>query len=469
MRNIQKQLHPDKFSRASPYEQKLAADAATFINQAYATLHKHVGRFSYILSLHGFGEEDFSSGSVNGEFLNEIMDLGETLQEIVVFLKMPRLSEDALSGLRKSLKILIDRITESLNTERQALVDRLEQAKMEDAQISLIRYRSLTNGMLALDITTAQNQIGRCRDGKNLKRTRRVVHYMGYSQVTTVVPRMLRVVAAPCARQCGVVFAYIQAVSLKAQMNTVKLISNAPGRCSQWMQMQYGYCTVSPPVRLCWSCNRPVNNREYFCECGKIQPIDKNVSYFDAFGYVKPVVQIDTVDLARRMRNIQKQLHPDKFSRASPYEQKLAADAATFINQAYATLHKHVGRFSYILSLHGFGEEDFSSGSVNGEFLNEIMDLGETLQEIVVFLKMPRLSEDALSGLRKSLKILIDRITESLNTERQALVDRLEQAKMEDAQISLIRYRYYMRFLEQLSEHELAWKKLGIHIDIPSF
>ncbi|KAF8562699.1 hypothetical protein P879_12007 [Paragonimus westermani] len=109
-----------------------------------------------------------------------------------------------------------------------------------------------------------------------------------------------------------------------------------------------------------------MHNHEYFCKCGKIQPVDKNMSYFDAFGYVKPVVQIDTVDLARRMRNIQKQLHPDGFSRASPYEQKLAADAATFINQAYATLHKHIGRFSYILSLHGFKQEDSPpSGSVN--------------------------------------------------------------------------------------------------------
>ncbi|KAF7258118.1 hypothetical protein EG68_05017 [Paragonimus skrjabini miyazakii] len=178
---------------------------------------------------------------------------------------------------------------------------------------------------------------------------------------------MLRVVAASCARHCRVFLAYIQAVTLKTQMNTFRLISHVPGRCLQRTQIKYGYCTVSPPVRLCWSCNRPVYNREYFCECNKIQPIDKNMSYFDAFGYFKPVVQIDTVDLARRMRDIQKQLHPDKFSRASPYEQKLAADAATFINQAYATLHKHVDRFSYILSLHGFKEEDLSSGSVNGD------------------------------------------------------------------------------------------------------
>ncbi|KAA3669903.1 molecular chaperone HscB [Paragonimus westermani] len=281
---------------------------------------------------------------------------------------------------------------------------------------------------------------------------------------------MLRVIATPCAREYNVLITHIQALRFKTQMNAVKLIENAHEKRLQRIQMKCGYCAVSSSVRLCWSCNHPVHNHEYFCECGKIQPVDKNMSYFDAFGYVKPVVQMDTIDLARRMRDIQKRLHPDKFSRASPYEQKLAADAATFINQAYATLHKHIGRFSYILSLHGFNREDSPpSGSVNSEFLNEIMDLSEKLQEIVIFLEIPHISEDALSELRESLKNLIDRITRSLNSEHQILVDCLEQTKLDDAQSSLIRYRYYLRLLQQLSEHELAWKKLGIHIDIPSF
>ncbi|TNN05959.1 Iron-sulfur cluster co-chaperone protein HscB [Schistosoma japonicum] len=136
--------------------------------------------------------------------------------------------------------------------------------------------------------------------------------------------------------------------------------------------------------RTCWNCKRLLKDLDFFCECGKVQPVNTNWSYFEVLGYSNPQPIIDVADLSDRMRQSQKLLHPDKFSGKSPYEKKLALDASAFINKAYSCLQKPVERYEYILRLHGMSTDNLDlrkSGDL--DFLSEVMDKREKVEEVV--------------------------------------------------------------------------------------
>jgi molecular chaperone HscB len=89
---------------------------------------------------------------------------------------------------------------------------------------------------------------------------------------------------------------------------------------------------------------------------------------------------LDQVTLGRRYRQLQKELHPDRYAGASAHEQRLAVQYSSLINEAYATLRKPLPRALYLLELAGMSNEEIAREQLSGGFLIAQMELREKLE-----------------------------------------------------------------------------------------
>jgi molecular chaperone HscB len=91
---------------------------------------------------------------------------------------------------------------------------------------------------------------------------------------------------------------------------------------------------------------------------------------------------VDVTQLGTRYRQLQRELHPDRYATASTHEQRLAVQYSALINQAYATLRKALPRALYLLELAGMSKESISGQQIDGGFLIAQMDLREKLESL---------------------------------------------------------------------------------------
>ena len=68
----------------------------------------------------------------------------------------------------------------------------------------------------------------------------------------------------------------------------------------------------------CWKCGTDLKplDEQYFCECGMIQPPNEERHFFDVMR-LPMTYDIDEEALTTNFRDLQRQLHPDKFSQKS--------------------------------------------------------------------------------------------------------------------------------------------------------
>jgi hypothetical protein len=94
----------------------------------------------------------------------------------------------------------------------------------------------------------------------------------------------------------------------------------------------------------------------FFCpECNSVQPANMDTAsdqYFQMFGMDEPAFDLDPQWLEQTYKGLQRQLHPDKFSTASPLEKEYAHQQAAVVNAAYDVLKKPLRRAHYIVSLY---------------------------------------------------------------------------------------------------------------------
>jgi molecular chaperone HscB len=108
---------------------------------------------------------------------------------------------------------------------------------------------------------------------------------------------------------------------------------------------------------------------------------DFSQNYFQLFDL--PVAfDLDTNQLGRRYRQLQQQLHPDRYANAPAHEQRLAVQYSAFVNEAHATLRAPLARALYLLHLRGLEKEEVSAQQVDGGFLIEQMELREKLASL---------------------------------------------------------------------------------------
>tara|TARA_R110002072_G_scaffold154513_1_gene304551 strand:- start:181 stop:726 length:546 start_codon:yes stop_codon:yes gene_type:complete len=104
-------------------------------------------------------------------------------------------------------------------------------------------------------------------------------------------------------------------------------------------------------------------------------------NYFQLFDLPEDFA-LDQAQLGKRYRQLQKELHPDRYASGSAHEQRLAVQYSALINEAYATLRKALPRALYLLELAGMSKEGISGQQIDGGFLMAQMDLREKLMSL---------------------------------------------------------------------------------------
>ncbi|CAO1342627.1 unnamed protein product [Diamesa serratosioi] len=175
----------------------------------------------------------------------------------------------------------------------------------------------------------------------------------------------------------------------------------------------------SQSTKSCWSCNKLTSKSgQFFCEsCQSLLQIDQKIDFFQLFG-LETKHQLDATELTKKFRNLQSQLHPDKFSNRSDKEQSLSLEWSSLINKAYKTLQTPLQRGEYILKLKGI-ELPEGNTDLDKEFLMEIMEKNEQVEDA-----------ESKDDLKTILKQTRDEILQlSVQFSEQLKTDNIEKAK----------------------------------------
>ncbi|XP_075216096.1 iron-sulfur cluster co-chaperone protein HscB-like protein, mitochondrial [Lycorma delicatula] len=137
------------------------------------------------------------------------------------------------------------------------------------------------------------------------------------------------------------------------------------------------YCYFSTQGIHCWNCGVTVSN--LFCNnCNSLQKVNEKNNYFELLG-LNITYDLKLAELAKKYRQLQSVLHPDKFSNKTTEEKNISAEYSSLINKAYSTLNNPINRGLYLLKLKGNvgGEEMVQMDST---FLMEIMEKNEEVE-----------------------------------------------------------------------------------------
>jgi molecular chaperone HscB len=108
--------------------------------------------------------------------------------------------------------------------------------------------------------------------------------------------------------------------------------------------------------------------------------MDFNSDHFALFNLPRQFVLV-TAELDARYREIQTQVHPDRFANAGDAERRLSMQWATRANEAYQTLKKPMERAKYLLELAGHDIQAENNTAMAADFLMEQMEWREAVME----------------------------------------------------------------------------------------
>ncbi len=165
-----------------------------------------------------------------------------------------------------------------------------------------------------------------------------------------------------------------------------------------------------------------------------------NQNHFALFG-LAPLYAIDAEALDRAYRQLQTEIHPDRFAHAGESEQRLAVQWATRANEAYQTLKNPFARACYLLNLQGIDAMAPGHAPLPLAFLERQMESREALAEAVA-----NADHGALDRLEKTSRAEAGRLLR----EAAGLIDsRHDYAAAAEV---LRQYRFLEKFLADLGE-----------------
>ncbi len=109
--------------------------------------------------------------------------------------------------------------------------------------------------------------------------------------------------------------------------------------------------------------------------------LDFKQNYFQLFELPQQF-ELDREVLGSRYRQLQQQLHPDRYAHTGDHQQRVAVQYSSLVNQAFQTLSRPLPRALYLLELAGMSGEQVAAEPVDGGFLIEQMELREKLESI---------------------------------------------------------------------------------------
>jgi molecular chaperone HscB len=128
-------------------------------------------------------------------------------------------------------------------------------------------------------------------------------------------------------------------------------------------------------------------------------------SHFELFG-LAPAFGLDKEVLEKAYREIQSQVHPDRFAHAGDAERRASLQWTTRVNEAYRTLKSPVQRAKHILDLHGVDVGFETDTQMPTDFLLRQLELREELEAAVQ--KKDAAMLDALRTTISGEKLLLE-------------------------------------------------------------
>jgi molecular chaperone HscB len=165
-------------------------------------------------------------------------------------------------------------------------------------------------------------------------------------------------------------------------------------------------------------------------------------NYFQLFDL--PVdFALDLAQLGARYRQLQKELHPDRYAGASAHEQRLAVQYSALINEAYTTLRKPLTRALYLLELSGMNRENIAAQQIDGGFLIAQMELREKLE-----------SMEGLIDPETVLDHLVTEIGEDITLLQQQFSQAYSAGEMSPAASACVKMQYLDKLLQEAEQIE---------------
>jgi molecular chaperone HscB len=139
-------------------------------------------------------------------------------------------------------------------------------------------------------------------------------------------------------------------------------------------------------------------------------------SHFELFG-LPAAFGLDNEMLEKAYREIQSQVHPDRFAHAGDAERRASLQWTTRVNEAYRTLKDPVQRAKHILDLHGVDVAFETNTQMPTDFLLQQLELREELEAAAA--KKDAVALDALrERLRQEKSVLESQIGESIDRDK---------------------------------------------------
>jgi molecular chaperone HscB len=152
--------------------------------------------------------------------------------------------------------------------------------------------------------------------------------------------------------------------------------------------------------------------------------IDFSRNYFELFG-LAPAFRIDAAGLDRAYRQLQTEVHPDRFAGGSDADKRLALQSSAHVNEAYRTLKNPVQRAQYLLRLHGIDAVSEPDTALPLEFLERQFERREKAADAQAAGNIPALSA-LLADARAEGRALEDLLANVLDGERAYAVARVQ-------------------------------------------
>lgn len=179
-------------------------------------------------------------------------------------------------------------------------------------------------------------------------------------------------------------------------MNFLRILSNKSTKLYITHQFRF----------ICWSCGKDPKTLvvNLFCSnCNALQKPNKEDNYFKIMG-VSETYDLNENDLAKKYKDLQKYLHPDKYANRFKEEQEISEKYSSLVNEAYKTLLEPLARGIYMLQLRG--KDIPEKTEVDQKFLMKIMEKNEEVESAETEEEIMNLNEEnknKIQSLQKQL------------------------------------------------------------------
>jgi molecular chaperone HscB len=123
---------------------------------------------------------------------------------------------------------------------------------------------------------------------------------------------------------------------------------------------------------------------------------------FQLFGLAERFAQ-DRAGLDARWKELQREVHPDRFAAQGAAAQRVAMQWSVRINEAYQRLKSPLRRAGYLCELHGAAINAENNTAMPSGFLMQQMQWREELDEATRIAELEKLADDTQAAAREQL------------------------------------------------------------------